>query len=218
MGLFKKRRKKGIVGTVATAYKKAVREAEKQAKADARLAAKGPRRSVGDQVSVGAAFPLGVFGLLPVTTTYAGGKEVVCYAFTSQTVHAIVECAEELNSLMDAASELSGHEFGSIETVQCTITPQGWGFCRVEYSPFTKTGSENKTPVKLYVETSEVTCDPGSYSGWVKYDEDGLAKQVEVTEWVSPSTAYKMKASRVKGKVVIKLVTQCGIEEPLYKA
>lgn len=218
MGLFGKKRKKGIGGAVVSAYKKAVREVERQSKAEARMATMIPKRFVGVPVGDGASFPLGVLGLLPVTTSYSGGKEAVCYAFDADSALPVVQCIGEVNALLDSASQLSGHEFGVIDEIQCAVPSQGWGFCRAEYAPFTKSGNASKTPMKLYLETSTDMCSPGSYSGWVKYDKSGLIKQVEVTEWILPNLAYKMKATRAKGSLAVRLVSQCGIEEPLYKA
>lgn len=217
MGLFSKPKKKGIIGAVSKAYSDAKKQVAKEQKAAERAQAAAqreaimamyPYREIGQKVTTGEVFPLGVKGCTEIRTIYKNGKDVVCYALDDPaTQKNLRETIAEVNGLLDETSRLTGHEFGTITNIMGTPGDELWGYARIEYAPVTKSGSVNKTPVKLLIETSAALCSPGSYSGFVKYDMDGNMKQVEITEWKSNRECFKMKATRVRGEMKIKEAT-----------
>ena len=174
-------------------------------------------------VEVGEEFPLGVKGMIPVVTEYKE-KGHRCYVFATQSVRRrLLDELGHVNELLDAASSLSGHEFGAINSFEFDLKdPNGWGFTRVDHRPLTRSGGVSRTPLKVRFETSVDTCSPGSYSGIIDYKRDGTMAKLEVTDWASRTKVFKVIASSVRGTMVIKSVTKLGQQadegEVLYAA
>lgn len=138
-------------------------------------------------------FPFGVLGLVPVVTSRRGGGKDVFYAFKDEADDAaLVDAAEAVNDLLYEASSCSKHEFGMIEGIQIGIPAQGWGFCRVEYTPFDKRGNASEIPVRLYLETST---DPGaahSLSATVDYDGEGRIVRIGAREYQADANCIEV--------------------------
>ena len=167
-------------------------------------------RVLGPCVSSGAAFPLGVYGMIPVITHY---KELdhVCYMLHGdENIKRFEHESGIYNDLLDDASELSGHEFGQITTMFAQAQPEGWGFTRIDFEPRKKDGSDNQTPLKVRLETTPRCCSPDSISGIITYSSDGSIKKAELTHWVSPLEPYRLTATRSRGKFAVRKVERLG--------
>lgn len=208
MGLFGSGRKRGFAEQALNAW---VKHQKSETRRQEAALAKRPKREILDPVEDGEEFPLGVRGMRPVVTTYAGGKTNRCYAFTSEeSCRKLEELTERINEILDEASGLSEHCFGTIETVEARPQDEGFGFTRADYSPVTSSGNPSPTPLKVRLETSSVPCSVGSYSGTVSFTPAGELKKVEVTEWVTPHFAFRVTATLARGTFGVRKIEKLG--------
>lgn len=210
-------KKNSILGAI----ERGIKDSKKQSK----RSVAAPSRRVLDAITTGEPFPRGLLNLQPVETLYRDGVHT-CYAFTKESTDNLIRELDFVNNVLDIASNMSGHEFGNIETVACTV-PSGfwessafWGFTRVDYTPTKKNGDPSPTPIRLRFETSQDLCSAGSYSGSVWFDPNGKVKRLEVTEWVTRNWVFKVKASMLKAGLKIKEVKESkdGESTVIYKA
>ena len=123
----------------------------------------------------GERFPFGVDGLLPVVTERrkkGGSKTVYAFPFAEGEPPADNPAAQELcdatdfvNRLLQEASELSGHEFGSI-------------------------GAFN-----LRLETSDLPKEPDTLSAVLEYDPHGYVRNVLMVEYAENGISCRATAA-----------------------
>ncbi len=173
-------------------------------------------------------FPFGVDGLLPVVTERrkkGGNKTVYAFPFAEGEPPADNPVAQELcdatdfvNRLLQEASELSGHEFGSVGALWLGIAKRGYNFTRVEAACADETHS---APFKLRLETSDLPKEPDTLSAVLEYDRDGYVRNVLMVEYGEDGTSCRAMAAIDFScdSVCIQRVVQSdaqGIETELY--
>lgn len=186
----------------------------------------GEERYVEPLVADGDAFPFGVDGLLPVATSRkkkGGVKTVYAFPFGEGEPPADNDLARELcaavdfvNVLLGEASELSGHEFGSIGALWLGVPEKGYSFTRVEAVPPANPGD---APIRLRIETSEVPGAPDTLSAVLEYDEGGYLRHALMTEFGENGYSCRVTASVdfASGEVLVQKVAEVVAGEEPYE-
>lgn len=185
-------------------------------------------RLVEPLVSGGEAIPFGVDGLLPVVTERrkkGGSKTVYAFPFAEGEPPADNPAAQELcdatdfvNRLLQEASELSGHEFGSVGALWLGVPERGYNFTRIEDA--CAEGSHS-APYKLRLETSDQAKEPDTLSAVIEYDPNGYVRNVLMVEYGEDGTSCRAMAAvdfscdEVRIRRVIQSDAQ-GCETELY--
>ena len=167
-------------------------------------------RTILPLVEEGKNFPLGTKRLLPVITKYGNGERK-CFAFAvDYDQDRMRKELKEINKVLDEASKLCTHEFGQCLTLAFNISLGSWDFTRVEYAPYTSSGSRKTCPLRVRFESNQALCSPGSYSGIIDYKTDGYISKTEVTDWVDQTHVFKVVASFIRDEIKIKKIMQLG--------
>lgn len=150
----------------------------------------------------GERFPFGVDGLLPVVTERrkkGGSKTVYAFPFAEGEPPADNPAAQELcdatdfvNRLLQEASELSGHEFGSIGALWLGIPKRGYSFTRVEA---VCAGETRSAPFNLRLETSDLPKEPDTLSAVLEYDPHGYVRNVLMVEYAENGISCRATAA-----------------------
>ena len=152
------------------------------------------KRTVGEVITDGEAFPAGVAGLIPVISKRKKGGTKTVYAFPTaegdtgeleQTdeLAVITDGVELVNRLLAQAAELAHIELGQIFGVAMGITEEGYGFTRVEVVTIDEHNRPSETPVHLHIETSDTPGEPGTVNAVIALDAEGVPARVLVTEF-----------------------------------
>ena len=193
-----------------------------------------PKRTILNETSCCKTYPAGVGKLHEVVTEYAD-RSFTCYVFLSDEARRLLtQTVSEVNSILDSANELQSHFFthiADLELAPPSRTAAGeifWGFCRAEYEERTRTGKENPTPLKVYIETDSYEY-PMGYSVIVHYSSDGKLSKARITQrgenYYSFSDrlnleVFQIEAALVRSKFTIKKITHdneaIGLSETLF--
>ena len=173
-------------------------------------------------------FPFGVEGLLPVVTERrkkGGSKTVYAFPFAEGEPPAENPAAQELcdaagfvNRLLQEASELSGHEFGSIGALWLGVPKRGYSFTRVEAAC---AEGAHSAPFKLRLETSDLPKEPDTLSAVLEYDPQGYVRNALMVEYGEGDTSCRVMAAVDFScdDVCVRRVVQSdaqGVETELY--
>ncbi len=188
----------------------------------------GKVKIAGDRVAKAAQektepFPLGVRGMVPLSTTKKGGGTLTVYVFKNAAdLEALQGVIEQLHDLMGEAEELADCSFGQFEGVRVGVKSPGFKFCYVEYAPVDKRGYANATPVHLHVEQDTPEGEPGDRSAVVEFDAQGSIVRACIDTVREGGYRYRLTAMPAgeQGKLVvhkIETLTRKGAAKLLYK-
>lgn len=168
----------------------------------------------------GYPFPRGVKNLAIVKTFYNNDDTFTCYAFTSDTINDLKDIASVIDDIIKQASNLACYPFPILDRLKVAVPVSDcinglWDFCRVEYSPKTRSGEPSRTPTKLYL-VPENSHSPFGINGKIWFDTNGMLNKAEITingehysEW-NPANLdrYKIDVGTLKNGLTIKKVTE----------
>ena len=188
----------------------------------------GKVRIAGDRVAKAAqekteTFPLGVRGMVPLSTTKKGGGTLTVYVFKDaadlETLQGVIG---QLDALMGQAEGLADCTFGQFEDVRVGVKSPGFKFCYVEYAPVDKRGFAMATPVRLRVEQDGPEGEPGDRSAAVEFDAQGAIVRAAVDTVREGGYRYRLTAmpGEAEGELVvhkIETLTRKGAAKLLYK-
>ena len=128
------------------------------------------------------------------------------------------DAAGFVNQLLQEASELSGHEFGSIGALWLGVPKRGYSFTRVEGAC---AEGARSAPFKLRLETSDLPQEPDPLSAVLEYDLHGYVRNVLMVEYAENGISCRATAAVDFScdDVCIRLVVQSdaqGNETELY--
>lgn len=213
MGLFNSRAFK--------AGKKAYKTASKVLNNQQQSTQQYPERIISSPIEDGKEFPYGIKGLIPLDTNYQK-ESFRCYLFSAENSNTLVEAAEAVNTIINDAEQLIKITLPRLTEINALppkdlFTSEGsyWNFCRVEYSPTTKSGNENKLPLKLYLEVAN-TNDALTVSSVVYYDKEGATNKAKITCYMRDHYAWRpaylhlvtIEAGTIRGTFLIKKITE----------
>lgn len=140
-------------------------------------------------------FPLGVKGMVPVSTTKKGGGVRTVYVFRdAEDIQVLGDVVAQLDLLMARAEELVECSFGRFEEVRVGLKSPGYQFCHVEYTPFDKRGFAMDTPVTLYVRNPIEARAPQCQEAVVEYDVEGRVVRAAVDVYREGGYLYRLTA------------------------
>ncbi len=188
----------------------------------------GKVKIAGDRVAKAAqdkteAFPLGVRGMVPLSTIKKGGGTLTVFVFKDaadlETLQGVIE---RLDALMGEAEGLADCTFGRFEDVRVGVKSPGFKFCYAEYAPVDKRGFAMATPVHLRVEQDGPEGEPGDRSATVEFDAQGRIARAAVYTVREGGYRYRLTAmpSEPDGELVvhkIETLTRKGSAKLLYK-
>ncbi len=188
----------------------------------------GKVKIAGDRVAKAAqdkteAFPLGVRGMVPLSTIKKGGGTLTVFVFKDaadlETLQGVIE---RLDALMSEAEGLADCTFGQFEDVRVGVKSPGFKFCYAEYAPVDKRGFAMATPVHLRVEQDGPEGEPGDRSATVEFDAQGRIARAAVDTVREGGYRYRLTAmpDGPDGELVvhkIETLTRKGAAKLLYK-
>ena len=186
-------------------------------------------RLSGDRVAKPAqdkteAFPLGVRGMVPLSTTKKGGGTLTVFVFKDAAdIEVLTGVVKQLNGLMYEAEELVENcTFGQFEDVRVGVKSPGFKFCHVEFAPVDKRGFAMVAPVKLRVEAACDEGEPGDKHAVVEFDAQGAIVRASVDTVREGGYRYRLTAmpEGPEGQLVVHKVetlTRKGASKLLYK-
>lgn len=168
-------------------------------------------RELGAPVRRSEPFPLGVEGLVPLRTFFSGST-TTCWVFPEEMQHLTFPAIDLINGVIHEASDILEEELEYVNRLWFNpdMKPKSsdddgswWSFTRVEYSPITKEGEDNPSPVILRFASDSRVSVPFCHRGFIEYSRDGDPETLEVLV-IAGTRRHYIRATEKKYVLVVK--------------